>query len=219
MNPRGRLGLTLGAVAVAASSLTLLAVRARAAGVPEVEALKNTGYLEGADGAALDGTHSIAVRFWESMEAEDDLCSAEAAAPKITAWQAFTPTLVTSAGTAIAVAKANGRWRRVGDSIEVMATARVGGDVASSEYVTWPLPNGLTAATPADSITVGVAELWNGSLSQACVVGQSTDARFYVDCHGAGGALSRGQIGAAPKFSYLSVAFVVPVQGWTPTTP
>jgi hypothetical protein len=300
MTARGRLGLTLGAVAVAASALTLLAVRARAAGVPDVEALTYTGYLEGADGVALDGTHSIAVRFWESIQAEDSLCAAEdaglelvagrfqlalpkkcadavkaspdvfadvvvdgsslgrtklgavpyaleaghatsadtaseaagalaeqlgkledgvAAVPKITAWTDYGPALVTSAGTAVTAAKSSGRWRRVGDSVEVMATVRVVGDVASSEYITWPLPNALVPVAPADSITVGVAELWSGSLTQTCVVGLSTDSRLYLDCHGTGGAVTRGQVGPSPKFSYLSARFVVPIKNWTLTTP
>ena len=300
MTPRGRWALTVSAVAVTASMLTLLAVRARAAGVPEVEALTYTGYLEGADGAALDGTRSIAVRFWESEEAEDALCNAEAASlelvagrfqlalpkkcadavkaspdvwadvvvdgsslgrtklgavpyaleaghatsadaasrasgalaeqlgaledgvaamPKITAWTDYAPALVTSAGTAVTAAKSNGRWRRVGDSVEVMATVRVTGDVTSSEYITWPLPNGLVPVTPADSITVGVAELWSGSLSQICAAGLSTDSRIYLDCHGSGGAVTRGQVGPAPKFSYISARFVVPIKNWTLTTP
>jgi hypothetical protein len=62
-------------IALSASALTLLAVTARAAGVPDMSALTYTGYLESADGAPLSGAHSVEVKFWESVEAEEPLCS------------------------------------------------------------------------------------------------------------------------------------------------
>lgn len=74
MNPRLRRGLILGGVALGASAFTLLAVRARADGIPEADGMTYTGYLEDSAGEPLTGEHSIAVQFWESAEAEDDLC-------------------------------------------------------------------------------------------------------------------------------------------------
>jgi hypothetical protein len=65
-------------IAVAASAGTLLAMRARAAGIPEKDALTYTGYLEDADGNALSGKHSISVRFVASATATKALCTGEA---------------------------------------------------------------------------------------------------------------------------------------------
>ena len=67
----------LGGVAIAASGVTLLAVRARAAGAPAKGALTYTGYLEDPKGAALTGTHSISVRFWADETVKDALCTGE----------------------------------------------------------------------------------------------------------------------------------------------
>lgn len=65
-------------IAVAASAGTLLAMRARAAGIPEKDALTYTGYLEDADGNALGGKHSISVRFVASATATKALCTGDA---------------------------------------------------------------------------------------------------------------------------------------------
>jgi hypothetical protein len=75
MKPSFRRLLTVGGIAVGASALTLLAVRARAAGIPEADGMTYTGYLEDGEGQPLAGEHSIAVQFWESAEATDDLCT------------------------------------------------------------------------------------------------------------------------------------------------
>ncbi len=56
--------------------LGALAVRARAAGIPDADVLTYTGYLESAEGTPLDGEHSISVQFWESLAATKDLCAA-----------------------------------------------------------------------------------------------------------------------------------------------
>ena len=71
---RLRLAALLSGAAVTASVLTLMAVRARAAGIPEADLLTYSGYLEDGDGP-LKGTHSIAVQFWASEDAADDLCT------------------------------------------------------------------------------------------------------------------------------------------------
>jgi hypothetical protein len=78
MNMRIRNTLPYIAIALATAAGTLLVVRARAAGIPETDALTYTGYLESAEGAPLTGAHSIEVQFWDSAEAADSLCSGNA---------------------------------------------------------------------------------------------------------------------------------------------
>lgn len=76
---------TLGTLALG-SALTLavlFAARARAAGVPESEALTYTGYLEDAEGAPLKGVHSVAVRFWAAAEKGTAICSQELASAEL----------------------------------------------------------------------------------------------------------------------------------------
>jgi hypothetical protein len=66
-------------IAIAASAATFFAVRARAAGIPDANALTYTGYLEDPNGAPLAGKHSISVRFWASDAATKALCTGELA--------------------------------------------------------------------------------------------------------------------------------------------
>jgi hypothetical protein len=62
----------------------------------------------------------------------------------VTEWQSYTPTLTnfTSAGTN---ASNTGRWRRVGDSMEINITMRMGSTGTASGTFYWGLPTGFTA--------------------------------------------------------------------------
>jgi hypothetical protein len=62
-------------VALGSAAVSFLAGRAIAAGIPEADGMTYTGYLEDGEGQPLTGTHSIAVQFWESEEATEDLCT------------------------------------------------------------------------------------------------------------------------------------------------
>jgi hypothetical protein len=63
-----RCGIYASLVTVTALA-TLLAVRARAAGIPDADVLTYTGYLEDADGRPLQSTVSVAVELWTGAEA------------------------------------------------------------------------------------------------------------------------------------------------------
>jgi len=69
-------------IMAAGSGATLLAVRARAAGVPDpASALTYTGYLEDGAGAPLTGKHTVAVNFWaDQMMSAKALCTGKLAA-------------------------------------------------------------------------------------------------------------------------------------------
>ena len=61
---------------VVISAILFVAVRARAAGIPDADVLTYTGYLEDGDGAPLSGSYSIDVTFWSSVDGgNDDLCT------------------------------------------------------------------------------------------------------------------------------------------------
>jgi hypothetical protein len=66
----------LGGAALAASALTFGAVRARAAGIPAVELLTYTGYLEDPDGAPVAGKVAVAVEVWTAVADGTKVCEA-----------------------------------------------------------------------------------------------------------------------------------------------
>jgi hypothetical protein len=66
--------IAVGASALAGALIILIAARSRAAGIPEADGMTYTGYLESSEGTPLTGEHSIAVQFWDSESAKDDVC-------------------------------------------------------------------------------------------------------------------------------------------------
>jgi hypothetical protein len=88
-----RLAATVGLCA-AAAGITLLAVRARAAGIPDADVLTYTGYLEGADGQPLTSElSSIGVEVWDAADAGKRVCdtSVENVTPKAGRFQLVLP--------------------------------------------------------------------------------------------------------------------------------
>jgi hypothetical protein len=89
----GRWG-ALVSVALVASLATLLAVRARAAGIPDADVLTYTGYLEGADGQPLTSElSSIGLEVWDAAEAGERVCdtSVEGVTPQAGRFQLVLP--------------------------------------------------------------------------------------------------------------------------------
>jgi hypothetical protein len=83
-----------GLIATAACVATLLAVRARAAGIPDADVLTYTGYLEGADGQPLTSElSSIGLEVWDAAEAGERVCdtSVEGVAPQAGRFQLVLP--------------------------------------------------------------------------------------------------------------------------------
>jgi hypothetical protein len=73
-NKRMFVGFGLGVVA---SSALFIAVRARAAGVPDADGMTYSGYLEDGSGAPLTGDHSVSVHFYSAVDAKNDVCAAD----------------------------------------------------------------------------------------------------------------------------------------------
>lgn len=72
-----RKAVPFAALSIASVGVTLLAVRARAAGIPDADVLTYTGYLENPDGTPLTGKHAISVRFLAAADATKALCGAD----------------------------------------------------------------------------------------------------------------------------------------------
>jgi hypothetical protein len=88
-----RLAATVGLCA-ATAGITLLAVRARAAGIPDADVLTYTGYLEGADGQPLTSElSSIGLEVWDAAQAGARVCdtSVEGVTPQAGRFQLVLP--------------------------------------------------------------------------------------------------------------------------------
>ena len=66
-------------VALATCAATLLAVRARAAGIPDAAALTYTGYLENPDGTPVATTKGIGLAFYASESGGKEVCGVKPA--------------------------------------------------------------------------------------------------------------------------------------------
>jgi hypothetical protein len=89
-----------GSIALVASLATLLAVRARAAGIPDADVLTYTGYLEDADGRPLtDELSGISIEVWDAAEAGERVCdtSVENVTPQAGRFQVVLPPLCVDA--------------------------------------------------------------------------------------------------------------------------
>lgn len=112
--------------------------------------------------------------------------------------------------------KNEGRWRRVGDSMEVQVTTLF--SPALGEVIHWRLPRvdgvakSVDVAKIARGANVGGGHLWNGSVH---VVSCFVSPNVAVACVPTGG----GWVGKDPGVTHLEIRFTVPVVGWTATSP
>lgn len=68
----------VGGILLAGSAATLLAVRARAAGIPAANALTYTAYLETPDGTPMTTVTEVAVAVWDAQTGGTKVCGADA---------------------------------------------------------------------------------------------------------------------------------------------
>jgi hypothetical protein len=142
----------------------------------------------------------------------------------VTAWTNFTPTMVTNAPNfppiTSGVENNSAKWRRVGESIEIVISTGFSGTSADTGALIWLLPNGLKPVPDLQASSIGgFAEAWNGTTATLCVAGAYPDAGgFAIDCQGAS-SLRHSDVGAVPKVKSVGVHFTMPIQGWTLTTP
>ena len=289
-------------IAVVASTATLLAIRARAAGIPAAAALTYTGYLENPDGTPITGKKSIGLSFYDAATDGTEVCvqkpadiepvagrfqialpnkcaaavqanpdlwveievegallgrtklgavpyaieagrasdaggaldmriatiekalktfAAKGDVPIVTAWQAYTPVLTRDGGTAVNNVACTGRYRRVGDSVEVaISTVFSGVPTTGGSWYQWSLPNDVSVeATTAGVIGSGIAEKGVGNNVVLSVYLRSAKG-VSLTANGAGVYYVNDTVPfAMDATSSLSFAFTVPIVGWTATGP
>lgn len=74
---RPRTLLMLTGATVLGSATTFVALRARAAGIPEADALTYTGYIETPDGQPVTTKINVGLRLWDAVDAGNRLCEIE----------------------------------------------------------------------------------------------------------------------------------------------
>lgn len=130
-------------------------------------------------------------------------------------WQTYTPT-VSNLGTG-GLATNAGKWRRVGDSMEIVATAVKDGSAGSGALaVTWSLPSGYTVDTtklqvPAGGFnSIGHAISYNAGYPANVTYLAASNVAYIYGLNGVGpfngSAFSAG--------GSLSLNFKVPIVGW-----
>lgn len=136
-------------------------------------------------------------------------------------WTSYTPT-----GTFTTNTTYTGKWRRVGDTMEVKANLAFAG-APNSASLSIALPSGYTIDTT-KLVGSNPMVLGNGQIVDTGVAGYPNLARYggtttQVDIYytdDAAGGVTRTQISQAAPFTIgstdtLDVTFVVPISGWT----
>lgn len=142
------------------------------------------------------------------------------ALPKITGWTELAtgsiPKLSTPSGQITNVTTA-GRWRRVGDSLQLRMSTNFGG-VAPSQtgQMVWDLPSGVVAnVNNATRTNVGPVYVWsNSGITQVCQA-EITTAQNQLYAYCSAGPLTTTSPASPPAYVEFDVTF--PVQGWTVT--
>ncbi len=145
----------------------------------------------------------------------------------ITDWQSYSLTIgaQTTAPTLGTTTTNSAKWRRVGDSMEIVySLVQTGAGSAGSGYYKFPLPSGFSADSSKilvgnnNVVNIGSAAVYNGSLVSAGVV-QLLDSTNLVITVGAD-TLATTQVGSS--FYQLSGANIqygfsakVPILGWS----
>jgi hypothetical protein len=138
--------------------------------------------------------------------------------PTVTEWQTYTPTITGSPVASGTNALNTGRWRRVGDSIQLNLFLHMGstGTAGSATNAIWSLPNSLTAdltkLARGVSQTVGNGMFWN-TATETNLVAQATAAGITLET--AGGGLV--QANAILANYQIAITGFIPITGWTAT--
>lgn len=138
----------------------------------------------------------------------------------VTDWQTYTPT-----GAWVSNTTYTGKWRRVGDSMEVQATATLSG-APTSTSVTFTIPTGYTIdTTKLSSATNFTQSLGSASMLDSGVKGWVGIVRYgnsttTVFVYNADSVSADGSVTHLSPFTFgasdaVSVKFSVPITGWS----
>jgi hypothetical protein len=141
----------------------------------------------------------------------------------ITAWQGYTPVLQGTTGTPVAAATSSGKYRRVGDSLEVSIRtsfqATPTGTSGNNQYYQWTLPSGLAVdQTKVSFAYVGGGSVQGPTLPSLAVLSVATYASTTVSAQ----ADNVWWVNDTAPYSFgsgfaIDLWFTVPIAGWSAT--
>lgn len=148
------------------------------------------------------------------------------AMPKMSAWTTFAPTVHREASGFPAVTQgatppSAGRWRRVGDSLEIVIESTLAGYENNNDTLLWRLPDSLQAAS---SLPVG-SKVGFGTVNSGGAIARvvnATDRRhlaLFYDQPLRLSSLPPPYEGGIRPPSRVHFRATVPIQGWTVGTP
>jgi hypothetical protein len=141
----------------------------------------------------------------------------------VTAWQSYTPTMEGSTGTAVAAAISTGKYRRVGDSVEVVIkTVFQSAPSGNGQFYQWPIPAGLAIDAAKSNGAPGSAEVGEGLSSGN--TNQNVLLEVYVRTSTTVAAQANNvwYVGDSAPFAWaanfeIDLRFSVPIVGWNAT--
>ncbi|MCU0654328.1 MAG: hypothetical protein MUF64_03270 [Polyangiaceae bacterium] len=141
--------------------------------------------------------------------------------PALQGWMKFVPGLSCD-GAPVVGANPQGRWRRVGDSAEII----VGTDFSQQPGLCaglwrWTLPAGLVAdLTKASDSVCGPASIHTNGTFTMCRTVITNQGNLLLQCQGAGSLRQEGSgVYSFGVGTGIELHAVVPIKGWTATSP
>ncbi len=133
----------------------------------------------------------------------------------ITDWVSYTPT-----GTWVTNTTYQGKYRRVGDSLEIEARVALTG--APTGTFTLNLPSGFsidTSKIPSGSVdnteSMGIASFNVAGVRYVGAVGLSSSTAIMINTHGGGGPVNATIPGTFASGSVIQIQLQVPILGWS----
>lgn len=133
----------------------------------------------------------------------------------ITDWVSYTPT-----GTWVTNTTYQGKYRRVGDSLEIEARVALTG--APTGTFTLNLPSGFsidTSKIPSGSVdnqeSMGIASFNVAGVRYVGAVGLSSSTAIMINTHGGGGPVNATIPGTFANGSVIQIQLQVPITGWS----
>jgi len=133
----------------------------------------------------------------------------------LTDWVSYTPT-----GTWVTNTTYQGKYRRVGDSLEIEARVALTG--APTGTFTLNLPSGFsidTSKIPSGSVdnteSIGIASFNVAGVRYVGAVGLSNSTAIMINTHGGGGPVNATIPGTFASGSVIQIQLQVPITGWS----
>jgi hypothetical protein len=145
--------------------------------------------------------------------------------PIVTDWQSYTPVMSRDGGATVTAATSTGRFRRVGDSIEVrIRTTFSATPTSGANWYQWSLPSGMSIDFAKTLISSAGAIVGHGMTEQGLSnnIALAAYTRSATTVSATANGASTYYVNDSVPFAWgnggaMTIAFTIPVVGWTAT--